>query len=129
MSQSNKKSIQTMPEYMIWVTIDHLGYQQWKIGRDWGDGQLRLTEQEYREKLKSLSERMFFVVQQTSRFGITPLDAKGEPTQAYWDWYKTWHKWKKSLSDDQWNKFVTLADKNEDVSDYLPKWYVWDREK
>jgi len=115
-----KKKIDGFDEVMHYFYIDVIGGAIWRMNHDVSHGRMIMTPKLQKE-MKEICGLQQYCAQQLTKFGIDPKSAKNRPDGDYWKWYGHWDNWKKAMTDEEWQHFDSIMDKEEDYSDLLPK--------
>ncbi len=97
-------TIDGCPEVVLYFLIDQLGAFIWRMNHDMADGRIEAKYHAAIDRDLDLARKQQKqAVQQCERFGVPqPIDSEGAACPKYWLWYRWWDKWKKGLSDDEW---------------------------
>lgn len=120
MSEEVKTMIDEFNEYTAYFFIDMIGGILWRTNHDASHGRLDITP-ETQKGMEEMREQQVYCVQQLTKFGIDPESAKDRPDGDYWKWFEHWHKWHHGMSAEQWLTVNSKLERNEDISEYLPK--------
>lgn len=121
-----RTEIEESPEHMLYFLIDRAGAVSFRVRHDSADG--RAYAPSIPESME-VEEEMFHMqghcIRQLPKFGVeNPLeDDSDTPTQEYWDWYRGWDRHVKDLSAEEWSKFETAMNTNEDTYKQVSQWY------
>lgn len=99
--------MQDMNEIELYLIIDGYGGVIWRMNHDMCDGWIPKKDWPAIDRdIESMQKKQTEAVRELLRIGVVrPLDENGKPTDEYWTWYRSWDKWKKDMSDEEWRKF------------------------
>lgn len=115
-----KEKLDTGCEHLLYFMIDGIGGFVWRMEHDLADGRIESTPG-IEEDLLTMRETQQYATTQLSRVGVEgALDENLRPTDVYWKWYKTWDKYIKGLSDEDFYKLDKLSQDGTDSElDYM----------
>jgi hypothetical protein len=120
--EEKKADILKMSEVDSYFLIDECGAFIWRMNHDMAHGRI---EKEYhaaiQEDIMNVREVQKFAVDNLIRFSVDPESAKDREHGDYWKWYNFWDKWKKGLSDENWETLMQRIANHEPYDEYLPK--------
>lgn len=118
-----KNKIDSASEVEHYMFIQECGDYLWTISHGIGKGDIP-DSPEIQEGYKEVKEIQEYVVSKLYRFGVDPKSATEGPRESssYWKWFEHWHNWhKKELTDEQWKIVDEKLQKEQDITEYLPK--------
>jgi len=122
--EQKKADILKMNETDTYFLIDECGAFMWRMNHEMAHG--RIPQEHHADidaDIVAVRELQQFAVDNLQRFGVDPESAK-DTKGDYWKWYKFWDKWKKGLSNEDWNTIFQLMTTKQPYDKYLPegKW-------
>jgi hypothetical protein len=111
-----------MSEVDTYFLIDECGAFMWRMNHDMAHG--RIPQESHKaidEDIVAVRELQQFTVDNLQRFGVDPESAKDRKNGDYWKWYGFWDKWKKGLSNEEWNALFELMTTKQSYEKFLPK--------
>lgn len=115
--------LEKSPEVVVYNTINGIGGFIFYMEHDMADD--RIPKEDWpainaviavaREEIKKLVESL-------TRFGVTtPLNANGRATAEYWQWFRWWDAYAKSLSNAEYDLLQTEITNGADLSKWRPQ--------
>ena len=116
---SDVEKVNNLSEEDLYLMIDALGGHIWRCNHEMAHGRMPkidLTEEQY---------AIEYLVYQTTKFGVEipapEIDKHIEQTPSYGAWYNFYNDhFKYTLTNEQWNQFISAKEKGEDVSAFMP---------
>ena len=114
----------SMPEIMLYYTINELGRFIWRMNHDMADGRIPIADHPaIDESLLEAQQKIQIAVDTTARFGVEqPRNAEGVANPGYWKWFRWWDAYAKGLSDEQFQKLNVALETYRHVTDMLKQW-------
>ncbi len=125
-SSEIKEGIEEASEHILYFTINTAGARRFRSKHDSADGKPYAPSI---PESMAIEEELFHIqghcIRQLPKYGVeTPLeDDSDAPTQEYWDWFRGWDRHVKDLSAEEWSKFETAMNTNEDAYEQVSQWY------
>jgi len=117
LTEEDKQDILNLDEVTTFFLIDECGLFLFKMNHDLHHEEFPEATKETVEKdMVNIKQLQEFTVDNLGRFGVDPKSAKEMEKGDYWKWFKFWDKWKKNLTEDEWEKVS-----NGEYEYYLPK--------
>lgn len=121
LAEDRKAEIDELDEAYLYFFIDECGLFIWRMNHDMAHG--RIPEHGPVDKdIHNVRVVQHYAVTRLPEVveGIIPQDEYGYPTKEYWAWYRWWDRWKKDLTDKEWNALELKLRRKEDISEYRP---------
>ena len=118
-----KEKITTCSEYNLYFIIDECGGFIWRMNHDLSHGRIDDPSGSIQKDIQNVQVLIKLAVEETKRFGVPfKMNENGSACNEYWNWYRFWDKWKKELSDEDWNSINYMMEKDIPIDEkYLPK--------
>lgn len=123
--------VKEFPEVALYLTIEQLGYLQWRIRHDSfrnsSRGLINASQIAADDKaIEEVTKNLEIAVAQCERFGVPQaFIEKDKPqsgaTDEYWKWYRWWDAYKKAMTDEEWKLLDDTLAKDGDISQFRPQ--------
>lgn len=120
-----KEEIEKASEHMLYFMINECGAARFRSKHDSADGRPWAPSiPESMEFEESMFHVQAYCIRQLPKFGIEkPLEEDDSPTQEYWNWFRGWNAHVKRLPPEEWSKFETAMNTNDDAYEKVSQWY------
>ena len=119
-TDERKQLIENFDEVKSYFFIDGIGAFIWRMNHEASHGRVNMTP-DIQEGMSNMYEEQVYCAKQLIKFGVNSDSVNDRENGDYWKWYGHWKNWHEGMSDEQWEEVDKRLNKDEDISEFLPK--------